>query len=596
MQFRTTLAFWVCLTVLPHGAGSEFGVVSGLVVDAVSGSAVDGALVQLTTSATVSRQLSDPLGRFAFLAVPPNDHVTLVVSKPGFVDGGLGGGTLASGGAFALAAGHWARDLEVRLWQFASISGVVGDERGDAVVGAYVQAMATVSLGGQELFAAGPRTTTDEQGRYRIGGLLPGNYVVLVPPSAPSRLFATSKRPLHVPAPFWTAEGRLGGYGPTFAPSTLDPRSASRISVKPGDQRIGADITLQPRYLHRVTGKAVRAGAGVADVAVRLLPEFGAACSSCYTTTLSDSGGRFVFEDVPEGTYVIESTWATARFSYDPSPLAITTSRQLGVDGAATDLVFTPTVGLGFAYSTTRLPATGRGAWGRMPVVVEQDVLDLVLPLHETNTVRVRVTSEISGTSPSIDPRLLIRLDPAEGSLVLPSLATSERPQSEHDPVEISGIEPRSYFVRGSGSGWTLKSVKVDGRVVTDSPIDFGKVERDSEIDVVVTNRASSIRGSVVDDKGMPVANATVVVFPQEEAQWDRPGLWPSRFVTTNASGAGLFDIGGLPAGSYLIVASQANASALNADFLRTARRSAKSVATSWGGAVVVQLSIRGAK
>src|SRR5204863_885936 len=97
---------------------------------------------------------------------------------------------------------------------------------------------------------------------------------------------------------------------------------------------------------------------------------------------------------------------------------------------------------------------------------------------------------------------------------------------------------------------WGMKSVAIDGRDMTDSPVDFrtGDLER---VEVTLSSRWASLSGTVTEgDKA--AADYTVILFAEDSAKW----TFPSRFVRSarpNQTGAFSLDI--LPAATYLAIA-----------------------------------------
>src|SRR6185295_419451 len=115
------------------------------------------------------------------LAALPDGYF-ITASKFGYVDGHYGkavGG--APGSRVMIANGEWFSEARVVMYRPSAISGTITDERGDAVVGAYVRVLMQVSIGGTPRFAVGPIVKTDDRGVYRIGNLGPGKYIVNVP-------------------------------------------------------------------------------------------------------------------------------------------------------------------------------------------------------------------------------------------------------------------------------------------------------------------------------------------------------------------------------------------------------------------------------
>jgi hypothetical protein len=112
---------------------------------------------------------------------------------------------------------------------------------------------------------------------------------------------------------------------------------------------------------------------------------------------------------------------------------------------------------------------------------------------------------------------------------------------------------PFLFRLRGLPEEWTLGSVMLDDKDITDAPWDVPTGGKDiGGLKIVVTQKMGKVFGSVVDSTGKPSAGATVVVFPEE------PDLWMtgSRFIRTTRPGSdGRFTISGLPPGSYRAIA-----------------------------------------
>ncbi len=100
-------------------------------------------------------------------------------------------------------------------------------------------------------------------------------------------------------------------------------------------------------------------------------------------------------------------------------------------------------------------------------------------------------------------------------------------------------------------ANWMLKAVRVDGADITDQPVDFGQGTR--KIEIVLTDRVSIVRGNVMDRSGRPMDNVSVVLFADDSSLWEGES---SRFVRETRSGRdGGFELTGLPPGDHLAVA-----------------------------------------
>lgn len=123
---------------------------------------------------------------------------------------------------------------------------------------------------------------------------------------------------------------------------------------------------------------------------------------------------------------------------------------------------------------------------------------------------------------------------------------------NERGEFTISDMMPGRYWLRASGPrGWTMKAIYVEGREATDEPIEV-KGDNISGVNVIFTDKVSSVAGTVRDAKGAPAANMTVVLFAQDEKLW-----YPqSRHIDAARTTAdGVYRIAALPPGRYVAVA-----------------------------------------
>jgi hypothetical protein len=105
---------------------------------------------------------------------------TINASKRGYLSGGVG--ARRPGGRrqlLVLVEGETVNASAITLWKDAAISGLVLDEGGEPVVGARVRALRQTPPRGAE-FGGESWTTTDDRGSYRLSGVPPGDYLVVV--------------------------------------------------------------------------------------------------------------------------------------------------------------------------------------------------------------------------------------------------------------------------------------------------------------------------------------------------------------------------------------------------------------------------------
>jgi protocatechuate 3,4-dioxygenase beta subunit len=98
-----------------------------------------------------------------------------------------------------------------------------------------------------------------------------------------------------------------------------------------------------------------------------------------------------------------------------------------------------------------------------------------------------------------------------------------------------------------------MKSVYLDGRDITDQPIDV-KSENVTGLNVIFTDKISSVKGTVRDARGNPAGDVAVILFPSDERLWHPQSR---QIVSARTDAAGLYQLSTVPPGDYLIAASE---------------------------------------
>ena len=105
------------------------------------------------------------------------------------------------------------------------------------------------------------------------------------------------------------------------------------------------------------------------------------------------------------------------------------------------------------------------------------------------------------------------------------------------------------------GVGGTVESIVWDGQDYTDRPFDTTSGQDISGVVVTLTTVPSAVSG-VVTDNGAPLSvGAAVIVFPVERDRWKHYGFSPIRIKSALTTTDGRFQLEGLPAGEYNIIA-----------------------------------------
>ena len=619
---------------------------SGVVTDAVTGRPVAGAVVTLSTAdktvVTPPRALTDSRGRFVFLSLPASEGYSLGAERFGYAYTRYGwaapGGSraIADISRIALAEGQWRNDVRIPLWRWGAISGRVVDERGEPVVGVVVRAFTTGRIAGNTQLVAGPLATTDDRGAYRLSGLRPGRYVVSVL-SVQSTVLSTTpdfpqERPLgELAAGGISGRAPYGVAGPTidvvgrhrlaltnfatppppegvaarayrqmFFPGATASDAAQPIEIKYGDTRTGIDFQLHPVSTFRVSGR-VDPPTGVLPRLLRLMPAgserlgFGSEAA----TTVLEPDGRFTFLNVPAGHYTLLAQPSVIEFS-----AGVGASRMPiapGYEGTGAGVGALPGApGLGYLARTGPPVAF----WGRASVSVgEQDIDDFVLELRPTSTIRGRVAFADGTRVPAPDTRIEFYLVPATGDPSAGQLVAYTERGDRTFAFTVAGLLGATYLVgpiypHTAGSmiatpgTYHVVSVMHQGRDLKETGFDASASAEFSDVVVTLTDKRIDVSGVVQGQSGL--AAATVVLFPVERERWTNFGWHPARILSARSSSTGAYQVRGLPAGDYHVIAvpMMEPAEWMTPEFFAAAAPRSTRLSVAWGDTPAVNLTV----
>jgi hypothetical protein len=124
----------------------------------------------------------------------------------------------------------------------------------------------------------------------------------------------------------------------------------------------------------------------------------------------------------------------------------------------------------------------------------------------------------------------------------------------------ISDLVPGKHYVRVTGQGltqgmttgtqWNLKSVLAGGADVTDSGVDLKPGENVDNVTIVLTDRSTSLTGTVRDASQTPMPALTVIAFAADQQYWKAQSRWIQAGRTDQN---GTYRLRGLPPGDYLL-------------------------------------------
>ena len=245
------------------------GVIAGIVLDAAGNSPIRRAIVTLSTVETQPQDAvawTDSNGRFSFGYLPAGRY-QLRVTKDGYQPAvNAAGDSRRPPAMIQLAAGEARSDLVFRLQLVSSISGVVLDEDGDPLSGVEVLVMRPAFQRGKRRLTPGPMAMTDSNGRYRLSGLVGGQYAV----AATSRNRPPVK--IHPEATAGQPQPQYS-HGVQYYPTADRAEAATLITVLPAQEISSIDFRLPARPAAFVAGKIiVPANAGsVKDVSLNVM-------------------------------------------------------------------------------------------------------------------------------------------------------------------------------------------------------------------------------------------------------------------------------------------------------------------------------------
>jgi uncharacterized protein (DUF2141 family) len=509
-----------------NGASITSGRMTGRVLAADNGRPVKRARVFITAAELPGGRgvLTDDSGVFDFTELPAGRY-TLTASKTGFI--GLSYGQrrpLQAGTPLQLVDGQQIKGIDFRLPRGGVLAGHVFDEDGDALPGVMVRVMRYQYMQGDRRLVPAGTAQTDDKGAYRVWGLNPGDYYV----SAITRGDGGG-----APGggggrggPGGGGRGGFGGrlnaggpgedqdqlsYAPTYFPGVGSISEARSVAVGVSQEVPDIDINLQLVRTSLVSGHVDNPdGTRPSGGSVNLTPDGAGggrgALGANYGTRINWDGS-FTINSVPPGRYTLR-----ARSNDSDEPLSA--SQPLSVGGGDLANVFvllSPGGSLSgtVAFQSTQTPVPG-----------------------DLTQVRVGAPS-IDQSDPGPNPNARVN---ADGTFTL------------------EGVSAGPHLIRPNGGaalrGWALKSVTIDGRDITDTPIEVKSGQPIANLTLTFTDRLTEIDGAVADEQGIPVTEFTVLAFSTDASTWRAQSR---QIMTARPDQTGMFKIRGLPAGEYYL-------------------------------------------
>ena len=532
----------------PKDAPTPSGRISGRVVAADTGRPVKRARVFVTAVEVPGGRgvLTDDTGTYELTELPAGRY-TLTVSKSGFVSLAYGQRRpLQAGTPLQLADGEQLKGIEFRLPRGGVISGRIMDEDGEPVPGATVRVMRYQYLQGDRRLTPAGTGQTDDRGQYRVWGLMPGDYYVNAltrlpnvgggrgfgPPGGPAGvgpgggavLMGRGGRGGIDPGAIAAAAGAAGvnpamffgsgddqeqvNYAPTYYPSATSVNDARAVTVGVSQEVSDINVSLQLVRTSRIAGRVMNPdGTPTNGGNVNLMPDSaagrGAQIGQNYGSRIQRDGS-FAIGNVPPGRYLLRARGEgdTPQFGTQP----------LSVDG---------------------------GDVGDLTVVLAAGATITGTVSFQPGAAQVPEITQVRISAPTTDqtafgPQANARVD-KDGRFTL------------------SGVSTGPHLIRPNGNmrGWSLKSVTLDGRDITDTPMEVRAGQTLSNVAIVFTDKVTEVSGTITTESGAPMPDFTVLAFPTDTSLW-RPQA--RQIMTTRPDQTGKYRIRGLPPSEYYLV------------------------------------------
>jgi protocatechuate 3,4-dioxygenase beta subunit len=499
------------------------GVIAGRVLAAETARPIKRARVVVSGGGQPRATSTDEQGKYKITGLPAGSY-RVTATKTGFVDGAFGQRrALPAGTPIELADNQQVADADVKLARGGVITGHVFDEDGEPLSRAIVTVLRSQYVRGEKQLApAGTADQTDDRGQFRIFGLPPGDYVVSATAGGMERLISQVAQ-LVVPGATSEQTTDNSGYAPTFFPGVVAASEAGRVRLAASQEIGGIDFSIQVVPFATVRG-VVAGGTGtvllVSDTSVAagggrggggrggLEAIRGALLGGPSLRTETQADGSFTIRNVTPGKYTIVARVDAG--SGDPK-MAI---QSLTVAGEEMTVMLTPVSGVDVSGTIT-------------------------LEASASN-----VPKSLSG--------FRVNLVPTDAAAATAGRGGRPTDTGENGHFTLRGVFPGRFAIRAvAPGGWMMKTVYLDGRDVTDQPVEI-RGEGVSGLNVIFTDRIASLSGLVRDRAGTPVEGATIIAFPQDDALWQPQSR---HIVTARTSRTGAYRIAALPAGDYFVVA-----------------------------------------
>jgi hypothetical protein len=464
----------------------------GTVVDANTGDGLPRTIVTVERDGLTRSVVTDERGRYLFANLPAGRYAVMA-SRERYVPGRHGQQHAgASDLRITMTAGLWLSDVDIRLWPPAVISGDVRTPLGDPIPAVTVTAYRRMVTPTTVRLSSAGSAETDDLGRYRIFGLVPGEYVVGASPSG------------------MDLDQLNGVFAPQLFPGAVESASAIAVDATSGVEFGAVNFVLPLHNGIEVSGRVEPFASQDGDVlptrvtigTPRVLFTDTPLSHRRIAETRVDDDGRFMFPAVPPGTWEVEAH----------GPAGLNTRQLVHVaDDPPEELLLQLQPPVNVAGQVTLRRRTQR------PLDLSQPVTVMLEPLFD-----------------------------AESEM---QLSRAVRPG---DSFTIEGLLPGAYQVIVSSlpQGTTIEQLSANGVDVLDRPLEIDAVGTTIALHVTLGDTVTEVIGTVARRDIRSDVAALVIAFPA-----DATLTGPHRRRSVRVGPDGAFVLFNLPPGSYIVAA-----------------------------------------
>jgi len=472
-----------------------------------------------------------PDGNFEFKQVAPGRY-RLFASRNGYARQGYGQkpgseSDLASATPLDVHSGETLDNVNLSLLRGGAIEGRVLDQDGEPAARIQASLIRARYVQGRRVLQPAGSDQTDDRGQFRIYDIPPGTYYLMATP----RVFGM------------TDENRAV-YPPIYFPGVLDPQEAAKVKMVAGGELRGYDLTLFETTGYQITGRVTSPDGQPPRrvfVTAHKVPSSGLTQPSSAQGT--GAQGEFTLRGLIPGSYRL-----VAQERREDRFLTGSTVVEIG----------------------------------------NQDVAGVALPLGNGAELQGRVVLEGQNQPGSLTSLRVtaIPLGDTPGSGFRGRGSSGSNLQDDGTFLLKDLVEgPARIVLSQPPGGAYVKSIRAQGKDVTDAPLDLHSGDRIQGMEIVIAADGAQLSGSVKESSsGPPVSGASILLFPAD-AQLIGPN---SRYIRTVKTGQqGEYTLQGLVPGEYKLCAllDHESGAEFDPEYLQSLDRVSKAVTLSAGQA-----------